>query len=122
LQNLYVNNTYGTGGILGTYFTDDITINSVVAKDATFGVAAATLDIAAGILGIGTRPEGYPSTLMELLASQDKIGSQAYSIDLKSVNETGTCSCLLGAFVIGGIDSKKDKNLARVRSSQYVLS
>jgi hypothetical protein len=93
VQNLSVNDTYGTGGVLGTYFTDDITIGSVVARGAMFGVAVATFDIGAGMLGIGARPKGYPPTVMELLALQNQIGSQVYSIDLKSVNETGTC-CL----------------------------
>jgi hypothetical protein len=99
VQNLHVNNTYGTGGVLGTYFADDITIGSVVAKDAACGVAAATFDIGAGILGIGARPEGYPPTVIKILALQDQISSQTYSIDLKSVNDTGTC-CLSDVVVL----------------------
>jgi hypothetical protein len=71
VQNLSVNNTYGTGGIIGTYFTDDITIGSVVARGAMFGVAVATFDIGAGMFGIGARPEGYPPTVIELLALQN---------------------------------------------------
>jgi hypothetical protein len=30
-------------------------------------------------------------------------------------------TCILGALVIGGVDPKKYKSLARVHSSQYVL-
>jgi len=84
------NNTYGTGSILGSYFTDNIKIGSLVAKNALFGVAAATRDIEAGILGVGAKPDGYPETVMETLTSQGQIKSHVYSIDLKSINETGT--------------------------------
>jgi len=90
MQEKIFNNTYGTGSVLATYFTDDIRIGSVVANDALFGVAGASSNFEAGIFGIGARPKGYPPTVIDTLASQGKIGSFAYSMDIKSVNETGT--------------------------------
>lgn len=89
MQEKIFNNTYSTGSVLATYFTDDFRIGSIVANDAIFGVAVASSNFEAGIFGIGARPTGYPPTVVETLTSQGKIGSFAYSMDIKSVNETG---------------------------------
>lgn len=89
IQNQALNLTYGRGSILGSYFTDDIRIGSVVAESATFGVAAASTEHEVGIFGAGKSPEGYPPTVLETLVSQGKINSHAFSVDLKSINETG---------------------------------
>jgi hypothetical protein len=45
MQEKIFNNTYGTGSILATYFTDDVCIGSIVANDALFGVAVASYDL-----------------------------------------------------------------------------
>jgi hypothetical protein len=86
MQEKIFNNTYGTGSILATYFTDGVCIGSIVANDALFGVAVASYDFEAGTFGIGARPKGYPPTVVDTLASQGKIGSNAYSLDIKSIN------------------------------------
>jgi hypothetical protein len=90
IQNQSFNITYGTGSVLGPYFTDDIRIGSAVAKNALFGgVAAASMDLEGGVFGIGARPKGFPPTVVDTLAAQGQIGGYSYSIDLKSINKTG---------------------------------
>jgi hypothetical protein len=87
-----INDTYGQGGVLGTYFTDEIRVGSVVAKNQSFGVAAISFNFETGIFGAGKRPEGYPSTFIETLAAQGQINSYAFSLDLQSINNTGKLS------------------------------
>jgi hypothetical protein len=88
-----LNNTYGTGGVLGSYFADDFKMGSIVAKDLHFGVAASSFDLEIGILGAGQRPvkipDQYPPTFIETLAAQGKINRYAFSLDLRSKGETG---------------------------------
>jgi hypothetical protein len=59
---------------LGLYFTDGIRIGSAVAKNALFGVAAASMDLEGGVFGIGARPKGFPPTVVDTLAAQGQIG------------------------------------------------
>jgi hypothetical protein len=65
IQNQSFNITYGTGSVLGPYFTDDIRIGSAVVKNAIFGVAIASMDLKGGVFGIGARPKGFPPTVID---------------------------------------------------------
>ncbi|KAF2830170.1 acid protease [Ophiobolus disseminans] len=106
------NITYGTGSSMGPYFTDDFRIGSLVAKNASFGVAAATVDCEAGILGIGPKRAESAGTVVEALTTQGQINSHVYALDLKPVDETGS-------IVLGGIDTKKYKSLTKVRTDRF---
>jgi hypothetical protein len=94
IQNQSFKMTYGTGSVMGSYFTDDVRIGSGVAESAFFGVAVASFDFNGGIFGIGARPEGYPPTVVDTLAAQGKLGSYSYSIDLKSIHQTGNLASI----------------------------
>lgn len=129
VQDRTLNVTYDTGDVFGTYVKDDIRIGSLLAKHALFGVAAASSERVAGILGLGASLHEDPPTIIDTLVAQGQIASRTYSIDLGSSNETGMSSTImvtgialapssLGTLILGGIDKKKYETLTKVPSSQ----
>jgi hypothetical protein len=82
---------YGKGDTQGTYYTDDIKIGTGSLDNQQFGVASESVDIQAGILGVGPHTPlfNYPS-LVENLAAQKQINSVAFGLDLHNPSTPGT--------------------------------
>jgi hypothetical protein len=89
LQNKTFNITYGTGAVLGSYFSDDVQIGSAQARKQSFGVAAASFDYEMGLFGAGLSQRSDPPTVLETLVAQGQISGNASSVDLRSKNKTG---------------------------------
>jgi hypothetical protein len=92
IQGRSFNLTYGLGGVVGSYFTDDFKIGSAVANKATFGVAVTSRDTEAAILGAGGSRLEYPPKIIGTLAAQGHINSYAFSVDLKPLNQMSETS------------------------------
>lgn len=86
LLNDTYNQTYGTGGVLGSQVQDYMHIGGAVVKDQYFGVAADSFDIPVGLLGL-TKDDPHPNFVQDL-AQNGLIRSNAFSLDLRSPNHT----------------------------------
>ena len=63
------NLTYGGPRVMGTYFSDDITIGTATATNQHFGVIAASIGADSGLFGAGRAPNGSaPSIIHSLVA------------------------------------------------------
>lgn len=89
IQDRALNMTYGLGGVLGSYFNDEFKIGSIVACNATFGVAVTSWDLEAGVFGARARASYAPPTIIETLAAQGQMNSYVFSVDLKPLDQSG---------------------------------
>ncbi|KAF1999133.1 acid protease [Amniculicola lignicola CBS 123094] len=110
-----LNITYGSGATLGVFFEDDVELGNAVVKSQQFGVATYSETASVGILGgqPGIYANRTHKTFVESLVEQKQVRSGAYSVDLRSRDETG-------AVIFGGIDTKKYKcKLEKVESAGF---
>jgi hypothetical protein len=103
---------------LNAWFTDDILLGNLTAKDTHVGVAAVSEWCDVGIFGAGFSHPPAPPTIIQILADQGQINSYAFSLTLPTRNKTGMTPTVpyylraptltsSGAVILGGIDTKK---------------
>jgi hypothetical protein len=131
IQDKALNVSYGLGKALSAWFTDDIVLGNLTAKDTHVGVAAVSEWCDVGIFGTGFSHPPAPPTIIQILADQGQINSYAFSLTLPTSNKTGmkpTVPYYLraptltssGAVILGGIDTKKYKGeLKKMRGNGY---
>jgi hypothetical protein len=95
ILNEALNHTYGAGPVMGVYFTDDVRMGTLIAKNQQFGVAVDDEFSSAGVLGaqaVVVKGKGMNHThtsFVKTLVDQGQINSAAFGLDLRSINETG---------------------------------
>jgi hypothetical protein len=85
------------------FYTDTFTVGTAKVQQQRFGVAQSTKQQQQGILGIGPLPgeiKNY-STLIDSLAAQKQIATNAFSLDLRAADKD------TGSLIFGGVDTKK---------------
>ena len=103
IQSKPLNETYGIGGALGSYFTDDFKVGSITANNALFGVAAVSFELEAGIWGGRRRTAKMDPTITETFAAQGRINSHVFSVDLRLHNESSEqkpLSCIVYSLTV----------------------